>query len=261
MGDQKTAGDTDMDPIRSGNTNERIIRNGIFTLMVVGFAAYCFYDWKIGYPAANLKQAVQDLPAELQDQATINPKVTSEFAAGIDKGETFEDVEAQIGPPIWTGRRPNGNLKAIWIGAGGSMHIFLGPSGKYISQIRFQESKYSEFDLKVQLIMGVVLGALGIFLLVRLVQMLTARTMLSDEGLKLPGKQTIPFDAMTEWDITDYKLKGRITLGYNQDGQTGQVILDDYKIKDFKTIVAIICERKGFENPVDSQQAAQAASE
>jgi len=227
------------------------VRNGIFTVMVVGFAGYCFYDWKVGYPQENLAQAVQDLPPEQQSAVTVNPKVTAQLASRFSEGDTLADVEAAIGPPTYEGPRPNGLLRALWFGPAVTMHALLDATGHRITQLRFQNAKHTETDLTTQWIMGTGLGALGIVLLIRWLMMLAQRTQLSADGLKVPGTRLIPFEAMTDWDTSDYKVKGRIKLGYDLDGQTGQVILDDYKIREFNPIVARICERKGFDNPLE----------
>lgn len=247
-----------MEVIRTGNTTERFVRNGIFTVMVVGFAAYCFYDWKIGYPNANLKQFVQDLPPQDQSGVEINPKVTTALAQQFKKGDTLEQIEAELGPPTWIGPRQDGLLKAIWIGPGIGIRVFLGASGKQVSFIQFQDSKYTETDLRTQMMMGIGLGALGIVLVGRMIYMFIEGAVLSDAGLKMTGKPLIPFNAMTELAASDYKVKGRVKLGYSLGSAAravnGHVVLDDYKLREFKPIVTAICERTGFENPITSEK-------
>lgn len=240
-----------MEVIRTGNTTERLVRNGIFTLMVVGFAAYCFYDWKIGYPGANLKQAVQDLPPEEQAAATINPRVTTESARQFQKGDALEVIEAELGPPSWKGAAHE-RLEAVWIGPGISMQVVLGASGRRVAQIQLKSAKHTETDLRTQMLMGMGLGVLGIFLVVRMIYMFIEGAVLSEAGLKMTGKPLILFDAMNEWDASDYNVKGRIRLGYALNGAVGHVVLDDYKLREFKRVVATICERKGFVNPITS---------
>lgn len=242
-----------MEAIRTGNTTERLVRNGIFTVMVVVFGAYFYYDGTVGYPKDNLKQSVQDLPPEAQSDATINPKVTAAAAQQFEQGGDLKTIEAELGPPTWKGPRANGRLIATWIGPAITMQVFLGAGGERVTNIQLKGAKHSETDLRTQVILGIVLSALGLILVARMVYMFVEGAVLSDAGLKMTAKPLIPFDAMNDWDVSDFSVKGRIKLGYSLNGADGRVVLDDYKLRAFKPIVTAICERTGFANPITTQ--------
>lgn len=243
-----------MQPIRTGNTVERLVRNGIFTVLVLGFATYCFYDWKIGYPRDNLRQAVQILPPDVQKSAQINPLVVTDNLAQFTKGDRLKDIEAVLGPPAWEWQDKDNQHKAAWFGPAITFTAMFHPSTRTVHRTHVQEANHTEFDLKLQAGMGFVLGALGLVLLGRYVFMLVSRAELSEAGLKLTCKPLATFDAMNEWNTSEYRDKGRITVGFSHNGRKSKVVLDDYKHRAFAEIVAAICERKGFENPVKGQQ-------
>lgn len=243
-----------MQPIRTGNTVERLVRNGIFTALVLGFAAYCFYDWKIGYPKDNLRQAVQVLPPEGQKAAQINPLVTTDTVMQFKKGDRLKDIEAILGEPAWEWQDKDNQYKAVWFGPAITFTVMYHPSTRTVHRMSPpQEASHTEFDLKLQAGMGFVLGALGLVLLGRYIFMLVSRAELSDAGLKLTCKPLATFDNMTDWNTSEYRVKGRIKLTYNHNGRSCTAVLDDYKHRAFGEIVSAICDRKGFENPIKGQ--------
>jgi hypothetical protein len=259
-----------MKPIKTASTLERIIRNGIMTVMVVVFAALSFYDGYVGYPKKNLAQAKVELPADQQNLARINPRVISDNLVDIKLGGKLSDVEELLGPPAWsgsigsnTGGPTGGPTKSVWFGPGGTLLILSDVRGNLVSQPEWKKGKHSEVDLFIQKVMGLVLAPFGLVLLIRWLLMMVRGAELSDAGLKLSGAPLIPFDAMTGLDASEYKDKGRVHLVCDLGKGESTYILDDYKLRAFPAIVAEICARKGFEDPTKKDDASpdEAASD
>ncbi len=220
--------------------------------MVVGFGAFCFYDAYIRYPQQNLDDAKKELPAELQDTASINDRVTEATVKTLKKGISLEEISKEIGPPAWRGEFGEHNDRAVWFGRGGSLVVLFDRMG-VIRTIDWKVGKYGETDLWLQLAMGLVLAPLALIMLFRLIAMCTRGAEFSDQGLKPSGKELIPFDSMTGWDTESYKDRGQITLKYDSASGNSEYVLDDYKLAAFKTIVNEISQRKGFDNPIKEE--------
>ncbi len=242
-----------MESFKTVSTVERLVRNGIVTAMVIGFAGWSFYDGYVGYPKENLEQAKEELPADLQATATINDHVTEADSSAFAKGVKLKDISEAFGPPSWQGDFGGVHEKAVWFGRGGSLVVLVDRIG--IAQaVEWKTGKRKETDLWLQKLMGIVLTPLGLFLLIRQIAMATRGAVFSDRGLKPSGKELITFDAMTGWDADTYKDRGQITLEYESAGGKGQYVLDDYKLAAFKTIVNEISRRKGFDNPIKEEE-------
>jgi len=248
-----------MQTITTRSTNERIIRNGLVTLMLLGYSGWSFYDGYIGYPEDNLRHARGELPPEFQAGATINPAITKAAIPQIKRGQQLRDAEAKLGPPAWKGKASDEFNKAVWFGPGGTLILRFNDVEIIISDMLWKDHKHIEKDLFIQKLMGIGTGALGLYALARVLVMLFARVKLSDAGLTMASGRLIPFDAMTGWDPADYRDKGRITLTYQTDGREGAYVLDDYKLAAFKPMVAEICARKGFANPLDEPEGSATA--
>ena len=240
-----------MTDIRSRVTLEQIVRKGILVLMVTGFCVSFAYDgWK-RYPRKNAEQIVKTLDPRPESVPAINPAVTRKAAASLEKRakERFplRDVVLQFGEPGWRS-------------ANGSTVYYLGPAGVLtlstvadtVIDAKYRDAGYkSEFDLLVQKVLAVVLAVLGIPLLVHYVRVLTFTTRLTDAGLKISGKPLVPFEAMTAVNAERFKEKGWMDIGYTREGVDGTLRLDEYWIRRLPDILAAICERKGFANPLD----------
>ncbi len=249
-----------MEPIKTVSTRERIIRNGIMTLMVLGFGAYSIYDGYIGYPNLNLKAAKLSMPLEHRGLARINPKVLQDAVIAADgpafkRGDRLADLEERLGAPSWKGKVETGENVAFWFGPGGALLVTHSTSGVLTENVEWHKGKKTELDMTIQKIMGFVLTPLGLILVLRLIAMSVRGATLSDSGLQPSGRPLIPFDAMKGWDTTDYRDKGRIQLTYDSGNGDCVYTLDDYKLAAFPLIVAEICNRRGFDNPVGDKSA------
>lgn len=245
--------------IDSGTTTEHRVRLGLFLTMLVVFAAYFGYDGVWGYPAKNLdwaRQNIPNLPPEQKSGITTNPKVVMarlaeiEQAAKSEAGVTEEQVRAMLGEPgAIADRKDNG---------GGKDHWYVGPAacagiqivdGRVRDVRRLENINKSESDISMQKVLGAILSVIAVGVAAYYIRIMTMRTVLDDEGLRLKGRK-INWDQMTGLDTSEYDAKGWLALVYRRDGEEEAVRLDSYHIASFDEIVNTICERKGFNSPI-----------
>jgi hypothetical protein len=120
-----------------------------------------------------------------------------------------------------------------------------------ISEIEWVAGSKNESELRWQLWLGYALSAVATASLIRFILLLTMRVTLTRDGLKLPRRELIGFDSMTELVSDDFQATGKVVLKYGQADDPRCAILDGYLIAQWKPIVSAICERKGFHNPFD----------
>jgi hypothetical protein len=239
--------------IRSRTTLEHVIRKGILTMMVAGFAIAFAYDGLYGYPHKNLKEALRNLDPKPESEPPINPAVTSKSVAWIKKGTLLKDVVARFGEPGW--RTPGGS-KVYYFGP--AYTLTLTTSANLVLDVEGREAKdKTAYDLMVQKVLAVILTVIAVPLIIHYVRVLTYKARLTEAGLKLTGKPFVPLDAMKSLDSSDYQRKGWVDIAYALDGVDGTLRLDDYKIRQFRPILAAICQRKGFELPLDKKSHGQ----
>jgi hypothetical protein len=243
--------------IESGTTTEHRVRLGIFLAMCIVFAGYFGYDGLWGYPNHNLKKTWEniDLPADQKADLRTNPKVLVAAIEEVEAGMTEEQVHALLGEP------------AIVVEGEGlfpvNRHWYIGPAayaqiefsgGKVRGPVQPFRNEKSESDIRLQKILGVILGAVALVVGIHYLRINIMKTVLDDTGLTAKGCQ-VPWDRMTELDTSDYERKGWLDVVYEADGRTETVRLDSYHIDRFDEIVTAICERKGFTCPVKPKQA------
>jgi hypothetical protein len=244
-----------MAEIRSRVTLEQIIRKGIFVGMVVVFGAYFAYDGYIGYPRKNLDQIRKGQPDMVPlEHPPINGRVTVRNTERIvaDQLTSLEKVREVLGDPD---HQSDDGLSFYWFGPAVAMKVTtIGEDVIPRGNIRRATAAYkTELDIRTQKILALVLAIVGIPLIVHYLRVLTYSAQLNDQGLKVSGRPLIPFEAMTGLDAARYREKGWMELQYRRDAQDATVRLDDYWIRDFTVLINALCERKGFENPLDSK--------
>lgn len=247
-----------MESFKTVSTLERIVRNGIVTAMLIGFAGWSFYDGYVKYPNDNLKQSREQLPPDLQASARINPRVDEIKAQTFKKGNTLDDIVNAFGPPDWRGDYNKKQDKVIWFGRSGALVAHVDNLG-LTKLVEWKSGKHKETDLHLQKMMGIVLAPLGLFMLIRLIAMSVRGAKFSDEGLTPSGRKLITFDSMTGWNTEQYADRGQIMLEYDSANGKASYLLDDYKLAAFKTIVNEISKRKGFDNPLDAKSTDETA--
>lgn len=229
--------------------NWRLVQSAVF----VAFALYFVYDGAIGYPNKNRKKAAQ----ELANPTTFNNAVRWE-----DLGETptldefqrllqerpssAEGVHAILGLPQHTAQKDGATAEY------------------FVSRYGFGVVRYEKGTIKAtaqdwhtwdktraqtvgQYYWALVPGLLSLVFLRKLVQAVTLRVIVDDEGLVYAGRR-IGFDRMVA--LKDYNPKGWIDLYYKAGNREQKLRLDNEKVARFDEIVDLICQTKGFDNEV-----------
>jgi len=262
-----------MEPIRSGTTTERIIRTTILTGVLIFYSLWSFWDAYRGYPHKNLEGLVQNLatvPAE-QDYPRIDNRVTQaafeELVAKLDSGHrvTASELTELLGEPAVRE---------------GDTAFFFGPAGLVKVVIRNDAARLimeknapvsplwiggvkTEGDIFYNQAVGVIVGVIGVLMLLQWIRVLRTRVELTDAGLEVSSQggfrfgatPRVPLEAITRLGTEDLSRKGWVHLHYRlEDGREGVVSLNDYVHKAFRPIITAICEQRGFENPLTSEE-------
>ncbi|UCC31192.1 MAG: hypothetical protein JSU86_02730 [Phycisphaerales bacterium] len=236
-----------MQPIRSGTTTERIVRTTLLVLLTNGFGIAFLWDGYVGYARDNAEQLVGSLGLEPDPFPAITPEVTSAEAhrviQDVSPGTAAAAVEALLGGPTLE----HGD-DMYYVGPGGHLRIRL-DRGR-VAGVKWIDGIHSESELAHQRWIGYGLGALGVLFLLHFIRVVTTRVTLTDEGLKIRGRPLIPFAAMEALRAGGSGKSRRVELGYSLDGRRGLLRLDEYVVRHLPAIVAAICERKAFTNPL-----------
>ena len=248
-----------MAPIQSGTTTERIVRMGLMTVLLVVFAVLFVRDGFGGYARENRKDFVEKLGLEADAPPVPKPDLTRERAreilTSVKKGYPVSKLEEQLGEVTATKDKHN-----YYLGQGGWVWLQVYAGG--VEEIGWDDAPHSMTDILWQKCIGLVLAVLSLVMLVKYAAVLGTRASLTDEGLKLPRHPLIPFDSMQALHTHDYERKGWVDLEYElPDGRASQARIDDYIIREFKPIVAEICKRRGFQNPLKPSATAADADE
>lgn len=251
-----------MDSIRSGTTTERIVRTSILTAVLLGYAAWSFVDAYHVYPRQNVEGLVQNLnPSPDPDTVAINPKVTRAAVKSIQPGDAMSEVQARLGEPNAVQGRVS-----FYFGPGGMARIPSDGDKVARNGSTWRDGDHNDVDLLLQKIIGGGVGVLGLLMLWQFIRVVTTRIELSEAGLKVNsqggtrfgGSPLVPFEAMTALDSRDFKKKGWVEIEYKlADGTAGTVSLNDYVHKAFSRVVTEICRRRGFENPLQTEDQAE----
>jgi hypothetical protein len=261
-----------MQSIVSGTTTERIVRTALLLLIFGGLSVWSFWDGYVVYPRDNVTKALESkgitapkpLPA-IHEEVTAERYKVAKSPGQAKAGKRDPGVEsldellqsldikspATLGAIVdHAGVQPfRHEDKAMFFGPGGFMQFTV--VGDQLKSYGWTDGpEHSETDLFIQKCQAFGLAPVGLLLLIQFIRVMRTRATLSDEGLTLRGKATIPFDAMTGFSADRYERKGWLELDYSLDGGKGAVRLDNYIIKEFRPIIEVICERTGLENPL-----------
>jgi hypothetical protein len=236
-----------MTPIISGTTVERLIRTLLFSVLVDVFAVLYFWDGYVGYQRQNAQEFAKLLGLPTDAAPPIHGELSSaagrRLAAELKSGEELSKAAEHLGSP--SVRQPDA---AYYLGPGGWLKLSL--RGDRVQEATWKKAGHTESDQQLQRWIGFVLLFVGVGATLQLARVLSTRATLSDSGLRIVGRPPIPFEAMTELRKPASGRVGIVELVYESNGRGGVVRLDDYVIKKLPAMVAAICERKGFSNPL-----------
>lgn len=246
----------------SGPRTERIVRNGIFMLMCLGMGGWFAYDGWIGYPNKNFEENRLQLPVEDRGKAdgapvypAANVENAQQVATAIEKSmpsQRREALEKTFGGP------PSVELDDAIYYFGENGLIKIGKSGdRILATMDVVAAKKSLKDFQYQKYLGIFVGGVGIYMLFFLVRVMRSRAEVSDEGLSLNGRKPIPFSTMKSLDTSEFRKKGRIYIICDGD-PAPRVLFDEYHYAEFDKLMAALCEKTGFDDPVAQEKAAKA---
>jgi hypothetical protein len=218
----------------------------VATVVLLGGAGYFLYDWKVGYPAANIAEARKQLSLEL----TEDPKITAEFSE-----EDFKALKAEKpdGHPSLEAR-PGGSPAYRYVGRYG-MAIAEARNGSVVA-FNWAGFKHSKAQIETQLYFAGLLLAAALFVAYKLARTLTLRVTLDDEGMTYAGMR-IPYGDMTAF--TGFSPKGWVDLNYRSGGATPKLRLDNQRVEKFVEIIDTLSQKAGIENPLPARSADEEA--
>jgi|CXWL01.1.fsa_nt_gi hypothetical protein len=243
--------------IESGPTGERKVRTLLMLLMVGVFAVWFAYDGWIGWPGANYKEHLEQIPANLRKNVTLT--ISDRVKPGqLDKIKTivrgFElkkqrtELTKLLGaPPVETPER------WFFFGPCHRIEIIL-EDGRLVKAVD-RDTARSDFSIWLQKALAVGLGVLTLFLIWFVARVRATRLVVDDDGLTINSVGPIPWDQMTALDISRFAKKGCVELVYNEQGAQRRVRLDEYHFDAFDDVIDAICARKGFDNPLPVKEA------
>ena len=228
--------------------------------LVVGLAFILFAAWFVkdglyGYRNRNIENARKQLWTDAPVEFAEVP-IREDFERLKDsKPTTREQVYAALGQPL-----PPSPGKAHeperFVSAYGMALVPIDSNGRVdASRMQWKSWGKSKADIRAQFYWAVIPVVAAIYFLVRAYKAATLRAVIDEEGLTYGGRR-VPFADMVS--LRDYNRKGWVDLCYRVGDQERRLRIDDQKIAKFDEIVELICEKRGFRNPVRaaSEQAA-----
>jgi len=236
-----------MQEIRSGSSTRRVVRAAVTVVIVNVFAVLFLWDGFIRYPVANAVQLARTLGDSLPVPPPIHPELSAERAASF-VGSWQKGSAAELLAKAWG--EPAIRHEGVWyfLGAGG--HLAARVTGDRVDEVDWQDGIHSDQDLKWQRVIGAVLAVIGVICLVNLIRTVMSFATLSAEGLHVSGRRLVTWEAIEGVELIPNDKFRRIKLTHTVEGKKNALMLDDYVIRDRDAIVAAICERKGFADPI-----------
>lgn len=240
--------------LESGPARTDSIWNGAFTLLCIGMAAWFFYDGAIGWVAKNREVAKQKLTAlwdagqKIPDAWGDNPADPANEAAAVRAANPSKiaDVEARLGKAKLV-KTSGPETVHFYISDYGSVEVPVTNGVIQVDRIRGATWGHTRDDIQRQYYWAIlpILGLL--YILPKFLRSATLRCSIDDDGMTYGGRR-IPFAAMTAFK--DYSPKGWVDLHYDTGSAATHIRIDNQKIAKFDEIIALVCEKKGFVNPL-----------
>lgn len=237
---------------RSGSSTQRLVRSGLTTILVIGFAGMYLWDGFGGYARKNVEEflASQGLPTS--PLPVIDPQLTSAVAgekiAVIRRTPrmTPDEVKSSLGAPALT-------KESDWyyFGPGGRIKVRSEPGSDVTAE--WQPAGKTETDILWQQYIAYVLCVAGIVLAIRLVSVLTFSVAVDEQGLRIKNRPAIGFANIKRVDARDFAATGRVDFHYQEGTTTSVLRLDDYVVKHLREIVGAVCEKANLENPLEDK--------
>ncbi len=249
--------------IESGVAKRAVIRKGMIVGLLLIFAAWFGYDGWVGYPRANMKDAKANFPVVPAEAVTQNSAVTAESAKVLadrlakDRSRTLTlaDLEQQWGKPAYDGPAQAGGEAsagrvAFFVGTYGWVKVTL--AGDTVTEVQWYPAGHDYSAVVVQKLLAAVLAVIAMIPLGLLLASMSARYVLDDEGLSVPGKGLIRYDRMVGVDMKELQKQGIVRLQYKtQKDEEATLVLDEEVCDKFEEIVLNLCDKKGWQQELD----------
>jgi hypothetical protein len=227
----------------------------VVCVVFVVVAAYFFYDGAVGYRNQNIAEAQKHLLSWVDGPVEFGEIPSKDdYDAMLKVGpQSVAEVHKLLGQPVQP--RPGvADGTELFISAYGMATVPVRNGRVDLAQSRWYAWGKSKEEIRNQYYWGLVVIIGSAYFLVRAVRAARLRAVIDEEGLSYGGRR-IAFADMK--DLRDYNRKGWVDL-YYQDGEREQRLrIDNQKIAKFEEIVALLCEREGFDNPLTVVGAAE----
>lgn len=229
-------------------------------LLCIGFAAYFVYDGARGWPEENRKKALAQLEQINAELPELGETPTQEIFHDLrSSGETDPaSVRQVLGEPAFE-EHAGGRIVERYVSLYGMATIVL-RNGR----VEWNESQWTLWNktkaaIDAQFYWACIPGLIGLYGAFRAYQAATLRVTIDEEGMIYAGRR-IAFADMVS--LRDYSKKGWVDLYYKgAGGQETKRRLDNQKVDKFEEIIEIVCQVKGFENPLNVAEDDEAPSE
>lgn len=235
--------------------------------MVVGFGAAFLYDGYKGYEKANFEEHLKALDPQDRDKAShavVYPKINSsrekeisqEITAITSKLSAAAQRESMIAA---FGGKPSFESSDEIYYFGPDYRIKFTVRGGMLYEPVGKTTGHKMTDLISQRIIGWVLAAISVVTGIFLIRIALTHCLIDDTGMTYRFVGRVKWEDMKSLESTRFLKKGWVDLVCANGAAERRVRLDEYHLKRFPEIIAAICSRKGFEDPVAKEKAMKAA--
>ena len=233
----------------------------IVGLAFLGFAGLFVKDGAYGYRDKNRKTAEKELlrwsdpPFQLGETLTLETFENLKTRVPIQRRELYD----LLGQPLPRKKDSTGPLDAERFASVYGMAVIPIEADGKVSGRGMQWIKWfkTKEEIKQQYYWALIPIVLAIYLFIRAYKAAKLRAVIDDEGMTYGGLR-IRFSDMLS--LRDYNRRGWVDLYYKAAGEDRKLRIDNQKIAKFNEIAELLCEKKGFENPIKAaQQAEQSA--
>jgi hypothetical protein len=229
---------------------------GLFFLGMVG---YFFYDGAVGYRNQNIAEAQNELARVTTTPVALGERPDEEDFERVRDGKvaTREEVHAILGQPLTP--RPGVPSQGVEVFA--SVYGFATVPIDAMGRVRHGQAgwqwvswHHDKKAMRDQFFWGIAALVPALYVLYRAFRAARLRATIDEEGMTY-GRTRIAFADIVS--IRDYNRKGWVDLYYRCGDKEIRLRIDNQKIAKFDEIVELLCERKGFPNPVKEYAEAQ----
>ncbi len=223
------------------------------TVVCLGMFGWFIYDGALAWPAKNLEEARKQLTTVLGESIDAAALPEQPFKNQYDallasKPTTIEEVRAALGEPLRRKDVAAGEVVEYFASRYGMATVPIVQGRLAAERMSWKTWSKTRDEVVGQFYWALIPLALAFYCLYRLYQALSLRVRIDEHGMTYAGQQ-IAFANMTA--LRDYSPKGWIDLYHTGPGGERKLRLDNQKVQKFDEIIGILCQVKGFANPLE----------